>query len=291
MWRVSQLKFLKNDHPLVMAHRGNSAEVPENTREAFEDAVRLQGVDVIETDTYLTIDDNFVFFHDPKLGRTTNGRGNIKDRSLSELKQLDAGYKFTSDDETYPFRGKGYTIQSIDEILGQFPDQRFNIDIKSRNPRAPALLAKKLVDLGIEDGPESRVLVASFWGDQIKRFRAVSRIRTSASTGEVISFRGKVHRWMKQHPGDQVSGITPETVLGKKVAYVALQIPEKLLFLTVINGPRFVAIAHELGIAVHVWTINEPERMGRLLGWGVDGIFSDAPAVLIGVIDRMSFSG
>ncbi|HME53919.1 MAG TPA: glycerophosphodiester phosphodiesterase [Candidatus Lokiarchaeia archaeon] len=289
MWRASTLTFLKNDHPLVMAHRGNSAEVPENTREAFEDAARLQGVDVIETDTYLTSDDNFVFFHDPRLQRTTNGRGNIKARTLAELKTLDAGYNFEDDEGGHPFRGKGFAIQSIDEILSQFPDQRFNIDIKSKDPRAPSLLAKKLVDLGIEDGPGSRVLVASFWNDQIRRFRASSHIPTSASTGEVISFRGRLHKWMKKHPGDHVEGLTQEIVLGKEVDYVALQIPERFWILTVINGPRFVAIAHELGIAVHVWTINEQEKMDRLLQWGVDGIFSDRPGLLIEVIHHVNF--
>lgn len=297
----------------MLAHRGNSAEVPENTREAFEDAARMTGADVIETDTYLTKDGQFVFFHDPVLQRTTNGRGAIHKRTLAELKELDAGYNFEDNQGNHPFRGKGFKIQSVDEILPAFKNHRFNIDIKSRDPRAPALFAKKLVDLGIEEGSESRVMVASFWQKQIARFREASRIPTSASTMEVIEFRKVANRWAKRHRHCTANSgkitamqcmqrpvarqcerhcielgrtVMQEELFGRKLSYAALQIPEKFWILTVIGGKWFIDFAHALGIAVHIWTINEPADMERLLDWGVDGIFSDAPAVLIDVLDR-----
>ncbi len=289
MWRTSNLRVLKNHRPLVMAHRGNSAEVPENTRAAFEDAAKLDGVDVIETDVHLTKDDNLVFFHDPVVDRTTDGRGKIKDKTLAELKALDAGYNHVAADGTFPFRGKGLTIQTVDEILTAFPDQRFNIDIKSKNPRAPALLAQKLDDLGIENGPGSRVLVASFWDKQIKRFRLESRIPTSAGTMEVVRHVWRVNRWAKKHgKADIPAEIAQEDVLGKKVPYIAIQVPEKFWIVNVVsNGKWFVDVAHAMGTAVEVWTVNEPDQMRRLLGWGVDGIFSDCPGTLVSVMDEL----
>ncbi|MEX2680201.1 MAG: glycerophosphodiester phosphodiesterase [Candidatus Sigynarchaeota archaeon] len=288
MWRTSNLRVLKNPRPLVMAHRGNSADVPENTRAAFEDAARLDGVDVIETDVHLTKDGNLVFFHDPVLDRTTNGRGKVKDKTLAELKALDAGYWHVDASGNYPFRGKGLTIQTIDEILSAFPEHRFNIDIKSRDPRAPALLARKLEALGVENGPGSRVLVASFSEDMITRFRAASSIPTSASTMEVIRFLRKVNGWARKHGKENIPSNMPQAeIFGKTLPFVALQIPEKLSIIKVIGGKWFIDVVHALGIAVEVWTVNEPEQMRKLLGWGVDGIFSDRPGVLISVMDEL----
>lgn len=288
MWRSSNLRVIRNPRPLVMAHRGNSADVPENTREAFEDAAKLEGVDVIETDVHLTRDGHFVFFHDPVVDRTTNGRGKIKDKTIVELKALDAGYKHAAVDGTFPYRGKGLTIQSIDEILPAFPDQRFNIDIKARDTRAPALLARKLEALGIENGPGSRVLVASFSRGMISRFRAESRVPTSASTREFLHYLWRVKKWARHHDIARVpEQVSQEEVLGEKVPYVALQIPEKLSFIQVIGGKWFVDLAHAMGLAVEVWTINEPDRMRKLLGWGVDGIFSDTPGTLVSVMNEL----
>ncbi|MEX2714829.1 MAG: glycerophosphodiester phosphodiesterase [Candidatus Sigynarchaeota archaeon] len=288
MWRTSNLRVLKNPRPLVMAHRGNSADVPENTRAAFEDAARLDGVDVIETDVHLTKDGNLVFFHDPVLDRTTNGRGKVKDKTLAELKALDAGYWHVDASGNYPFRGKGLTIQTIDEILSAFPEHRFNIDIKSRDPRAPALLARKLEALGVENGPGSRVLVASFSEDMITRFRAASSIPTSASTMEVIRFLRKVNGWARKHGKENIPSNMPQAeIFGNTLPFVALQIPEKLSIIKVIGGKWFIDVVHALGIAVEVWTVNEPEQMRKLLGWGVDGIFSDRPGVLISVMDEL----
>ncbi|NBK24594.1 MAG: glycerophosphodiester phosphodiesterase, partial [Spirochaetia bacterium] len=93
--------------PKVVAHRGDSAHYPENTLHAFESAYAM-GVDVIETDVHLSKDGEVVIWHDPTLDRNTNGSGMIEDHTLSELKELDAGYTFTKDDgKTFPFRGKG----------------------------------------------------------------------------------------------------------------------------------------------------------------------------------------
>ena len=269
---------------MVMAHRGNSSEVPENTLEAFKDAHDMGGVDCIETDVHLTRDDEFVFFHDPKVNRTTNAKGKIADFTLEELKALDAGYKFKDERGNFPFRGKGFQIQAVKDILPAFPGIKFNMDIKSKNPRAPELLARLLDDLDAND----RVMVGSFHKKQLYRFRDVSDVPTSATINEVWQFRKAAKKFLKTHQGNVPEALDPEKIFGEKLAYHALQIPEKILFLRVILGPDFIQFAHALGIAVMIWTINERDDMKRLLEWGADGIFTDKPALLVEVMDELA---
>jgi len=286
MWKIHPNPFIKNHRPILFAHRGDSAHIPENTHQAFEDAYQLN-VDSIETDVHMTKDRRFVFFHDPSLERTTNGTGQIADYTLAELKELDAGYKFQlegSDD--FPFRGKGLQILSIDEILPRYPNIRFNIDIKSINPEAPKLLAQKLNKLGVEE----RVCVGSFHQKQIERFRTYSSSASSAGKNEVVKFLLKSRWWKNRLSNLTESEKTPKTykeaienqkqVFGKELPYFSLQIPEKMSIINIVS-PYFIEFAHYVGISVHVWTINDASDMKRLLQWGVDGIFTDKPRVLL----------
>lgn len=280
MWKLSPKPVLVNSqHPLIMAHRGDSANVPENTMQAFEDAYQL-GVDCLETDTHMTADGEFVLFHDPNVNRTTNGKGPIAKYTLAKLKALDAGYYFDAYHD-FPYRGKGLQILTIDEVLPRFPKVRFNLDIKSRHPDAPAKLAKKLIELKVEN----RVVVGSFWQNQIRTFRKASSITTSAGPFEVIKFRKIANKWIKTHPGafTEPFSLSQEELFGENLGYYALQIPEGISILKIIT-PEFVQFAHGVGIAVQVWTVNERDVMERLLDWGVDGIFTDSPNLLKEVI-------
>ncbi|NHJ04863.1 MAG: glycerophosphodiester phosphodiesterase [Candidatus Heimdallarchaeota archaeon] len=286
MWKRSPVPFLKGDKPLVMAHRGDSANVPENTLQAYQDAFDLK-VDVIETDLRITKDDNIIFFHDRKVNRTTEGRGAVKSFTLKQIKKLDQGYNFKGIGElkdTYPFRERGFQIQSLEEILNLFPNMRFNMDIKDRDPRVPGVLAHKLKELDAED----RVMIGSFHDKQLQRFRLQSAAPTSAGPLEVWHFRQKIRKWIKDNPNVHYSidaCLEQEEVLGEPVPYFALQIPEKVFLLRIFQSPRFFEVAHMLGIAIHVWTVNDPGHMFRLLDWGVDGIFSDNPKLLQEIVE------
>lgn len=293
MWKVSKTPFISNYRPLVMAHRGDSANIPENTVQAFEDAYN-SGVDCIETDIHLTKDNHFIFFHDDVLDRTTNGHGQISEYTLDELKELDAGYNFeiVTDHKTiYPFRDKGFRIHALEEILPMFPEVRFNLDIKDKNPKAPQYLASILADLQVED----RVMVGSFHQSQISTFRELApAITTSAGPKEVVKFWRKSRKSPKKKKElpnymEQLNG-SPEVfqdrqrmIFGKPLPYYALQIPEGYYFLRLVS-PDFIHFAHYLGIAIHVWTINDQPSMKRLLKWNIDGIFTDKPMLLLDVV-------
>lgn len=286
MWKKSPVPFLKGKRPLVMAHRGDSFNVPENTLPAYEDAYNLK-VDVIETDLRITKDNEIIFFHDAKVNRTTDGQGTVKSHTLFDLKKLNQGYRFEGVNElkgTYPYRGKGLQIQSLEEILTRFPDIKFNMDIKDRTKNAPEVLARKLKELDAED----RVMVGSFHHKQINRFREMSGAPTSASPFEVLSFRKKIREWIRKNKEfnyNQEIFLEQEIIMGEALPYFALQIPEKFMLMKSFRDSKFIKVSHMLNIAVHVWTINDPGDMFRLLDWCVDGIFTDKPKMLLEIVE------
>src|SRR5215211_4910421 len=118
------------NRPEVIAHRGGAGEWPAETKFAFTEAVRI-GVDVLEMDVHLTKDQHLVLMHDDTVDATTNGRGPIRKFTLSQLKKLDAGYRWTNDGgKTFPFRNKRITAPALKEIFEAFPRMRMNIEMK-----------------------------------------------------------------------------------------------------------------------------------------------------------------
>ena len=286
MWKRSPLPFLNNSEkkrPLVIAHRGDSSNVPENTIQAFVDAVKL-GVDCLETDVHMTKDAQFVLFHDNAVDRTTEAKGLVSSFTLSELKKLDAGYHFQP--PNFPFRGKGLQIQTLDEILQKFPI-KLNLDIKDKDPKVPELLALKLKELHVED----RVMVGSFHQGQIKRFRRYSDIPTSAGPKEVFKFWRVAKKWIRKHQSiiigenknnNNKEKLSQKKIFGSELPYYALQIPEGYYFLRFIT-PELIKFAHIDGIdiSIQVWTINNEKDIRRFLEWGIDGIFTDKPKLML----------
>ena len=291
MWKRSILPFLNNsekNRPLVIAHRGDSSNIPENTIQAFEDAFELD-VDCLETDVHITKDNQFVLFHDDAVDRTTEAKGLISSFNLSELKKLDAGYHFQP--PNFPFRGHGLQIQTLDEILQKF-SIRFNLDIKDKDPKVPELLALKLKEMRVED----RVMVGSFHQGQIKRFRNFSDIPTSAGPKEVFKFWRVAKKWIRKHQSiiiGENSHINEEKfsqkmIFGKELPYYALQIPEGYYFLRFIT-PELIKFAHIEGIdiSIQVWTINDEKDIRRFLEWGIDGIFTDKPKMMLETLNSL----
>ena len=246
-----------------MAHRGESSSTPENTILALESAEKI-GVDVIESDIRLTKDNIPILFHDEDLERTTGVSGTVREKKIDELLQIDLGHEFTTDGgKTYPFRGKGLKVVTLEEALNRFPEIILNFDIKDKFPDAPIEVARILGEHERYD----RIMIASFNPSTLKRFReAAPKIPTSAHPNEVRNF---------------VIG-TRMRMMGmfvRSVVFRAFQVPERSGSFQVVT-PRFIKAAHDRNLAVHVWTINEREDMERLLNMEVNGIFTDYPSML-----------
>ncbi|MCZ7681661.1 MAG: glycerophosphodiester phosphodiesterase family protein [Sandaracinaceae bacterium] len=179
--------------PIAFAHRGGAALWPENTRVAFEGALAL-GYRYVETDVHMTRDGKIVCFHDATLERTTNGRGRVADLDLAELSRLDAGYRFTPDGVTYPFRGRGLRVPTLEEALALSPDLRLNVEIKQASPAMERALWEEIDRLDAHE----RLLVAAAHDPLVHRFRAL-RPRHDVPTSPGV--RGVLRFWLGVRTG------------------------------------------------------------------------------------------
>ncbi|MDY7075505.1 MAG: glycerophosphodiester phosphodiesterase [Chloroflexota bacterium] len=264
------------DHPffdfnrdgiLVMAHRGGRRLWPENTLYAFEHAVEL-GVDVLEMDIHSTKDGVLVVIHDHTVDRTTDGAGAVQGFTLAELEELDAGHNWTADEgQSFPFRGQGLAVPTLDEVFVAFPDVPMNIEIKQTQPSITAPLCQMIRERGMTE----RVLIASFDADTVREFRrACPEVATTSGEDEVRILFG-----------------LNQVFLGAIYSppAEALQVPEYSGDLHVVTE-RFVNTAHERNMEVHVWTVNDIDDMQRFLNLGVDGIITDYPDQLLALLGR-----
>lgn len=231
--------YLDHPGPIPFAHRGGSADGLENTLTQFRRAVDA-GYRYIETDVHATADGRLVAFHDVTLDRVTDGAGRI-----SELPWEDVRHARVAGTEPVPL---------FEELLETFPEVRWNVDVKAE----PALLP--LLDLIGRTDAWDRVCVGSFSEARVVRAQHLAgpRLATSFGTRGVLNLR--LRSW----------GV-PAAV---RRSAIAAQVPEAQSGVPVVDR-RFVRAAHARGLQVHVWTVNEPQRMHRLLDLGVDGIMTD----------------
>ncbi|MBV7695582.1 glycerophosphodiester phosphodiesterase [Streptomyces sp. TRM70350] len=231
--------FLDHPGPIAFAHRGGAADGLENTVLQFRRAVEM-GYRYIETDVHATRDGRIVAFHDATLDRVTDGAGRIGD-----LLWKDVRHARVAGIEPVPL---------FEELLETFPEVRWNVDLKAESALHPFL---ELID---RTDAWDRVLVGSFSEARVVRAQRLAgpRLATSYGTRGVLNLR--LRSW----------GV-PAAL---RRSAVAAQVPETQSGIQVVDQ-RFVRAAHARGLQVHVWTINEAERMHRLLDLGVDGIMTD----------------
>ena len=255
---------------MSLAHRGASAHAPENTLEAYRLAVE-EGAGGLELDVHMTRDGYVVVMHDDDVDRLTDGVGPVRDKTLRELEALDAGYHFSLDEgaaspHRVPYRGKGLKIPRLEEVFHEFPETPINLDIKENQVGFEEAVLRIIA----ENGAEDRTFVASQEHRVIKKFREFSEgaVPTSSSQFEVAVFlvlsRLRLERFLRP-------------------AYAALQVPTSYRGVEIVT-PRFISAAHDLGVRVDVWTIDDPEEARRLLDLGVDVIMTNRPEVLTKVL-------
>lgn len=233
--------FLSIDRPVGFAHRGGASVFPENTERAFRHAVDL-GFRYLETDVHTTADGVLVAFHDHRLDRVTDREG-----AIAELPWREVGKARVAGTEP---------ILRMEDLLEAFPQAHVNIDPKAWGSVEP--LAEVLVRTGALD----RVCVTSF---SRRRTVAVKR-----RIGDALCTGGGTSAAVEARSG---------TPLRRLAGVDVLQVPARIRGLEVVTE-RFVRYAHRRGVHVHVWTIDDPVEMERLLDLGVDGIMTDEPAVL-----------
>jgi glycerophosphoryl diester phosphodiesterase len=266
---------------IAYAHQGGAWESPSSTVHAIEHALAA-GATAIELDVHGTSDGELVVCHDATVDRTTAGTGTIASFTLAELRQMDFSYWWIPGAdvtpgrpaEEYPFRGRApgdpaFGIATLREVLERFPGVVLNLDIKQTAP-VVAPYEETLARLLAEYERTDDVIVASFLDPATDAFSGFAPgVPTSAGT------MATAEAWRAVQAGEPVPDI----------GAIAYQVPERQGDLVVVDE-RFVAGAHAAGKAVHVWTVNDTESMERLLDLGVDGIISDVPTALGGVLAR-----
>lgn len=248
--------------PLVIAHQGGEGIRPSNTMLAFDHAMSL-GVDMLDTDVHLSKDGVLVLIHDETVNRTTNGQGAVRDLTLAELQALDAGYHFSPDEgKSFPFRGKGVTIPTLEALFKAYPTTLIGIEIKQTPPSIATPLCALIRSYGMGD----KILLSSFRPDNMLAFRReCPEVATSPTENEIRPFFFASLVFME-------GLISPQ--------WHALQVPEYGGGFHVLT-PRFIAAAHRRGVAVYPWTINTTDDLRRVLALGVDGINTDYPDRMI----------
>ncbi len=258
--------FFSGPVPRNIAHSGGKGHAPENTLHAFERALEL-GAEIIETDVWSTEDSRIVMLHDEEVDRTTDGTGSVKEKTLAEVKELDAAWGFTPDDgDTFPLRGQGIRIPTLDEAFEAFPNRRFLIELKQQDPTIEQTVLSLIETYGMEE----KVCLASFHDPVVERIRELNPdICTGGGIQETARFLlSPLNRLMQ-----------------RGVPVTAFQIPEEEYGIPVLT-PGFVHKAKQLGIEVHVWTTNDADDMRRILAMGVDGIITDYPDRLKEIIEE-----
>jgi glycerophosphoryl diester phosphodiesterase len=241
----------------LYAHRGASAERPENTMPAFERAIEI-GVDAIETDVHLTRDGHLIVSHDETAQRMTGARLAWADITLDDARLLDAGWGFVAPDGHRPYAGRGITIPTFSEVLDAFPVHHINVDLKE--PRAIGAMLEVVRKHRAED----RVTIASF------HTSTAIAVRRRGYAGETGLSQGEV-----------ATLITLPAMVWRQLPFTgnAAQVPTQ-------HGPlhfdraSFIAKCHAIGLRVDFWVIDDAAEAQRLLDLGADGIMTNDPAAI-----------
>jgi len=255
---------------LLYAHRGASAELPENTIAAFRRGLE-RGANALETDVHMTRDGHVVVSHDPSGGRMAAAPTPIRHSTLAEVRRWDAGWGFIDASGKRPFAGTGLGIPTLEEVLEEFPDTPINVDVKQRHPTMIDPLLALLRRMRVE----ARVRLASF----------------ETATVREIRRRG--------YPGPTGLGQTEVIALVMlplaalrllAVREGAVQIPPRAARIDLATQ-GFVTKCHALGLRVDYWVVDDPAEARRLLELGADGIMTDDPGRIAPVFTACAGGG
>jgi glycerophosphoryl diester phosphodiesterase len=241
---------------------------------------------VIEFDVHKSRDGQIVVMHDATVDRTTNGTGRVSDLTLTELKALDAGYCATpnqgngtaetgqchaADAAGFPFRGMGYQVPTLQEVLAALPDEAFlSIELKQSGTE------REVADLLRASGRLAKMIVGAEFDDMAARIKDA----------------------LPEVPGFLPTGAAKCFALSTKAGWDYPACPAYEAFASPLSGAGLaldtrgvIDAAHSQGMAVIYWTINDDPSMDRLFRLGADGIYTDYPDRARSVLEQLRAAG
>ncbi len=249
---------------LVIAHAGGEGLGPANTLEAMR-LSRAAGADVNDADMHLTKDGVLVAIHDDTVDATTDGTGLVIDKTLAELQKLDAGSHFTDAGGGFPFRGKGVTIPTIEDVLTKFPGVLTSLEFKDNSGPAPQVLC----DLLRKTGRTSSVYISSDTDPPIEEFKRICPEVTTTVTDAMVPIMLAAQRsgtpWCSPVPIGQPP-------------YSADRRPTR----------ESLKWSHDHGLANFTWTIDDPATLRYLASIGMDAVYTRFPDVARKIVDEVA---
>jgi glycerophosphoryl diester phosphodiesterase len=245
------------NHPPILrvAHRGASAQYPENTLLAFRRAIE-QGVDALELDVHLTADDELVIIHDPTLERTTNGSGNVREHSLEEIRQLDAG--------------RGEKVPLLSEVIQLAREAQIRLFVEVKGATEPEGLA-------ITESTVRALEAANFLSQVIvTSFSPQALLRAKALQPEISTMLD---------PSPQDGTLTPRQICAQALRAGANCLSYDFRFLT----PAIATECQLSGLALWPWDPDESDDMRQVIKLGAPGLITNRPDVLNKVLHDFTF--
>lgn len=288
--------------PMIAAHRGGGVSNPENTLLAFREAVNTIGVDIIESDLYLTKDGYLVYNHDSYIDETCNVNGDIsfdevkalckekekrhyiKDMTLEELHQYNFGYYFENSEgqriykDAVNLEEQGLQIATVDQLFKEFyenhPELLFIVEIKNDGDAGKE--ACRILYETLQQYPEylDQIVVGTFHDDVEDVLKtSYPELLRGAPTGTAAKFV------LTQYLGVN---------LFDNSDFACLQIPTSydLGIEVFLDSKSLINRAHRRNIAVQYWTINDADEMRHLIDLGCDCIMTDDPVLLKQVLEE-----
>ena len=256
---------------LVIPHAGGDGLFPENTLLAFQRTMAM-GADVVDIDLRLTNDDVVIAFHDATVDRITGTTGSVRAMTFEQLSGLDAGWSFTTaggdpaDSDSHPYRGKNISIPTFESILDEFPTTLLSIDLKDESLD----MVQPVCDLLRDHQRFNDVFVGSNSDQQILEFRQqCPDVRTSAIMNDVYASRDA----RASNDSNFVPAVTvdqpPFSIDGRQLV-----------------DAESLAWAHQHGIAILTWVVNDIDDLQLLVDLGIDGIYTSYPDRLLKILGR-----
>ena len=264
----------------IIAHKAGALEAPEGTRVAMEKALEYGAT--LDVDVRMTKDGELVICHPfeaEAIDPSSKVKGNISSLTLEEVKQLDAGYTFTTNKVEFPYRGKDLKVLTLKEAMEAFPEARFAIHLLGQNEG----IEEKLISVIGQNDAFERVFVAGFSDRQLKRVKKLSenKIKRGGGALETIAFLAAVKSGGLPKvsfdyliPGGEES---PQAKSRFEVYGAKLM---DLLRRKKLPDQEYVEACRKLNLPIYIWTVNEKAEALLLIATGVDGIYTDKPSML-----------
>lgn len=292
----------RGELPMIAAHRGGGDNNPENTLLAFREAVMTIGVDIIESDLYLTKDGYLVYNHDSYIDETCNINGDltldeveslcddkanrhyISDMTLEELRQYNFGYYFENENgeriykDVVDIEAAGLQIATVDQLFEMFyeshPELMFIVEIKNSGDRGREACRILAETLAAYPEYEDQIVIGTFNDEIEEELKAnYPHLLRGAPMGTAKNFV------LTQYLFVNIFDKSDFACLQIPLSYdIGVEIP--------LDSKSLVNRAHRRNIAVQYWTINDPDEMRMLIEMGVDCIMTDDPKLLSEILDE-----